>query len=166
MNEPPVNERKDWLGRGWAFPVNCDPGTGGIAQSEYEADIKESIRIILLTAPGERVMRPDFGCGIHDLVFDSVDVSMLTRVETSVREALTRYEARVELGTVSAVLGEPNGRSPGTGMLANWSLSNPYEGQLTVQVEYRIRRTYQRGNLVFPFYFHEGGVGVVEGSRR
>ena len=60
-----MDEQKAWLGRGWAFPVRIDPATGGIAMSEHENDIRESIQIILRTSRGERVMRPDFGCGIH-----------------------------------------------------------------------------------------------------
>jgi phage baseplate assembly protein W len=142
-----MNEQKDWLGRGWAFPVRIDPRTGGIAVSEYENDIRESIQIILRTSRGERVMRPDFGCGIHDLVFETVDTSTLTRVQTSVREAMARFEARIE---VLNVFVDPRDAA---------------EGRLTVSLEYRVRRTNQIGNLVFPFYFREGGVGIVERSR-
>jgi uncharacterized protein len=166
MSERPVDDAKDWLGRGWAFPVDVDPATGGVAVVEYEDDIRQSIRIIVHTAPGERVMRPDFGCGIHALVFDVVDVALLTRVETTVREALTRYEARIEVMNVNVVLGEPDGRLAQTGTVSNWSVNDATEGQLTIELDYRVRRTNQRGNLVFPFYFREGGVGVVEGSRR
>jgi phage baseplate assembly protein W len=142
-----MNEQKAWLGRGWAFPVRIDPVTGGIAVSEYEADIRESIQIILRTSRGERVMRPDFGCGIHDLVFAVVDVATLTRVETSVREAMAKFEARIE---VLNVFVDPRDAA---------------EGQLTISLDYRVRRTNQIGNLVFPFYFREGGIGNVEGSR-
>jgi uncharacterized protein len=142
-----MDEQKAWLGRGWAFPVRIDPSTGGLAVSEYENDIRESIQIILRTSRGERVMRPDFGCGIHDLVFEVVDISTLTRVETSVREAMVRFEARIE---VLNVFVDPRDAA---------------EGQLTVSLEYRVRRTNQIGNLVFPFYFREGGVGNVERSR-
>lgn len=142
-----MDEQKAWLGRGWAFPVQIDPATGGIAVSEYETDIRQSIRIILGTSRGERVMRPDFGCGIHDLVFEVVDVSTLTRVETSVREAMAKFEARIE---VLRVFVDPRDAA---------------EGHLTVELEYRVRRTNQIGNLVFPFYFREGGIGNVERSR-
>jgi phage baseplate assembly protein W len=142
-----MDEQKAWLGRGWAFPVRIDPATGGIAVSEYEADIRQSIRTILSTARGERVMRADFGCGIHDLVFEVVDVSTLTRVETSVREAMAKFEARIE---VLSVFVDPRDAA---------------EGALTVELEYRVRRTNQIGNLVFPFYFREGGIGNVERSR-
>ncbi|MBJ6127195.1 GPW/gp25 family protein [Microvirga splendida] len=134
-----MNERKDWQGIGWAFPIRADAATGTPVLSRYENDIREAIRIILGTARGERVMRPDFGCGIHTLVFDVVDVAMLTRVEAEVRESIVKYEPRVELIGVRA---------------------DPFEaanGMLLVEVEYRVRQTNQTGNLVYPFYFREGG---------
>jgi phage baseplate assembly protein W len=144
-----MDEQKDWLGRGWSYPVQIDPAQGGPAYVEYEDDIRQSIIIILGTSPGERVMRPNFGCGIHDLVYDVIDTAMLTRVETSVRDALIGYEARIEVTSVRA---DP--------LLAA-------DGQLLIELEYRVRRTNQIGNLVYPFYFREGGgIGVVEGSRR
>src|SRR5205085_5511778 len=97
MRKFPIDEQKDWLGRGWAYPVRIEPLTGATAVSEYEADIRQSIRIILGTSPGERVMRPDFGCGIYDLVFDVIDAALLTRIETSVLDAMKNYEARIEV---------------------------------------------------------------------
>lgn len=142
-----MDEQKDWLGRGWAYPVRIDPATGGVAVSEYEADIRQAILIILETARGERVMRPDFGCGIHDLAFEVIDTALLTRVETTVGDALRKYEARIDVLSVSA---------------------DPFEaadGRLLIELEYRVRRTNQTGNLVYPFYFREAGVGLVEGSR-
>ena len=142
-----MDEQKAWLGRGWAYPVRIDPATGGIAFSEYEADIRESILIILQTSRGERVMRPDFGCGIHDLVFEVIDVATLTRVETTVWESMTKYEARIE---VLSVRTDP---------------LNAADGLLLIELEYRVRRTNQVGNLVYPFYFREAGVGLIERSR-
>ena len=142
-----MDTQKAWLGRGWAFPVRIDPATGAIAAAEYEADIRQSILIILGTARGERVMRPDFGCGIHDLVFEVIDVATLTRVQATVREALTKYEARIE---VLGVRPDP---------------LNAEDGELLVEIEYRVRQTNQVGNLVYPFYFREGGAAVVERSR-
>jgi hypothetical protein len=142
-----VNEQKDWLGRGWAYPVQVDRLTGSVEVSEYELDIRQAIRIILGTARGERVMRPDFGCGIHELVFEVMDTSTLTRVETTVRESLTKYEARIEVLGVAV---------------------NPFyaaEGKLLVEIDYRIRRTNQIGNFVYPFYFREGGADVNLGGR-
>ena len=142
-----VKLHKDWMGRGWAYPVHLDSVTGGVATAEYEADIRQSIFIILETSPGERVMRPDFGCGIHDLVFEVIDAATLTRIEMVVGDALGKYEARIEVLRVQV---------------------DPFhaaDGQLLIELEYRVRRTNQVRNLVYPFYFREGGVGVVQGSR-
>jgi len=92
---------KNFLGVGWKYPVYVTV-EGKIAKSEYEQDIKEAIWIILGTAKGERVMRPDFGCGIHDLVFTPINTATITLVEKSVREALTIWEPRIELIKVEA----------------------------------------------------------------
>jgi phage baseplate assembly protein W len=134
-----METRKEFLGRGWAFPVQLDGATGQVAWAEHETDIRQSIRIIIETARGERVMRPDFGCGIHDLVFDAADTALLQRVRSEVDAALTRYEARIELQRIDV------DAPPGT------------DGQLLIELEYRVRLTNQVGNLVYPFYFREGG---------
>jgi phage baseplate assembly protein W len=133
-----MDQRKEFLGRGWAYPVAFDPRKGSVAQAEYEDDVEQAIRIVLGTAPGERVMRPDFGCDIHTLVFIAMDSATLGRVEASVRDALTRYEARIELIDVHA---DP---------------AEAADGKLLVKIEYRVRLTNQTGNLVYPFYFREG----------
>lgn len=136
----PGDDRKAFLGRGWAMPVALDPRTGRIASVAYEEDIRQSILIILETAPGERVMRPNFGCGIHELVFESLDSTTLQRIRSTVEEALRRCEARID------VLG------------VNVDDAASADGKLIVEIEYRVRKTNQLGNLVFPFYFREGGV--------
>jgi phage baseplate assembly protein W len=141
-----TDSQKTWLGRGWAFPVVIDPRSGDIATAQYEADVRQSIQIILGTARGERVMRPDFGCGIHDLVYDAMDTALVTRIETGVREALSRYEARVEVLNVSV------------------DTAGFIRGELVVQLEYRVRMTNQRHNLVYPFHFREGGVAPRGGG--
>jgi phage baseplate assembly protein W len=76
---------KEFLGRGWKFPVNVSPA-GEIGMSEHEADIKEAIWIILSTSKGERVMRPDFGCGIYEFVFATINTATMGLIEASVRE--------------------------------------------------------------------------------
>lgn len=140
MNPPDIStDRKEFLGRGWAMPVALDPRTGAVASVAYEEDIRQSIRIILETAPGERVMRPTFGCGIHELVFASVDSTTIKLIRSAVEDALRRFEARIDVLRVD-VLEEATSR-----------------GELLVEIEYRVRKTNQTGNLVFPFYFREGG---------
>jgi phage baseplate assembly protein W len=132
-------ERKDFLGRGWAMPVELDPRTGLVASVAYEEDIRQSILIVLETAPGERMMRPSFGCGIHELVFTAVDSTAIQRIRSVVEEALRRCEARIDV----------------LGVTVDEAATE--EGKLLVEVEYRVRKTNQAGNLVFPFYFREGG---------
>lgn len=135
-----MDDKKEFLGRGWAFPVSLDPYMGSVATSEYEDDVRQAIRIILGTSPGERVMRPDFGCGIYDLAFETIDSATLVRIKNVVEDALTRYEPRIEL--VEDVTVDPYRAA---------------EGILEVHVSYRVRLTNQMGNLVYPFYFREGG---------
>jgi phage baseplate assembly protein W len=135
-----VNQR-DFLGIGWTYPVATDPLRGDIALSRYERDIKEAIRIILETIPGERVMRPRFGCGIHELVFEEINATTLSAIEASVRDALIAYEPRIEL---SAIAVDP---------------ADALNGILLVAISYRIRRTNQEDNLVYPFLYTEGGAG-------
>ena len=75
----------DFLGRGWAFPPSFDPHTGDVQMVQAEADIVESLRILMSTRPGERIMQPDYGCRIHDLVFDPMDGATDSAIETTVR---------------------------------------------------------------------------------
>lgn len=111
---------------------------GGIAVSAYETKIRESIQIILSTARGERVMRPEFGCDIHDFVFSVMDASTLTMIKSAVREALIRWEPRIQVLEVSTA-----------GVLAN-------EAVLELEVRYLVRETNTEGNLVYPFYLKAG----------
>ena len=133
-----LGDGKEFLGRGWAFPPAVALDTGRIVTAAYEEDVKQSIRIILETSKGERVMRPDFGCGIHDLVFGAISSALLHRVEREVEEALRRFEARIDLVEVRV-----------DGAAAE-------RGRLDVSIEYRVRSTNQPGNFVYPFYFKEG----------
>lgn len=127
----------DFLGRGWAFPVDTDR-TGRVALAAGETDVREAIRIVLGTAKGERVMRPEFGCGVHDYAFATTDTTTLTRIEAEVTEALREWEPRVAVESVTARRdGSPAGR-------------------LLVEIDYRVRRTGVAENLVYPFYLAEG----------
>lgn len=128
---------KEFLGRGWRFPVGVD-SRGRIAMSTYEEDIKEAILIILRTQKGERVMRPDFGCGIYDYVFSSINTATLTLIERTVREAITEWEPRVEIEKIEISTEEAD------------------QGRLLISIDYRVRRTNSRFNLVYPFYLKEG----------
>src|SRR3954452_1819792 len=87
------------LGTGLAFPLSVDH-RGAVAMASGEEDVEQALRIILGTAPGERPMRPEFGCAVHDLVFDSIDAAMVGRMETAIRAALDRWEPRVEIASL------------------------------------------------------------------
>jgi phage baseplate assembly protein W len=123
----------DFIGRGWSFPLGVS-ATGGIALSGGDDEISESIRLILGTAQGERPMRPLFGCGIHDLVFAAVDSAFAGTVAHEVTSALERWEPRIDVGTVT-VTTEPE-----------------REGVVLISIEYTLKTTNDRRNLVFPFY--------------
>jgi len=121
-----------FLGVGWKLPVSLDGGQ--IALSADEESIREAIWIILATARGERQMRPDFGCGIHDLVFATGSAETAGRVTTDVREALILWEPRIDVENVDVT-------------------SDPAEpSRLLIQIAYRVRSTNSRFNLVYPFY--------------
>lgn len=123
----------DFTGRGWAFPLRLD-GAGSFVLASGGQELDEAIRLVLGTAYGERPQRPEYGCGIHDLVFDTVDAGLAGRVAAEVRASLTRWEPRIDVTHVSAapLPGEPH--------------------VLGITVEYRVKATNDRRNLVFPFY--------------
>ncbi len=125
---------KAFQGIGWSLPVGTDEG--GIAMARHEESIRQSVWLILATAPGERVMRPDFGCGIHDLVFAVNDAGTAGRVASEVREALLLWEPRIDLIDVEVVAdpGVPN--------------------RLQISIDYVVRSTNNRFNLVYPFYLN------------
>ena len=129
---------KEFLGRGWKFPVAVNPATGRIAMSEFEDDIRESIRIIIATAPGERVMRPEFGCGIHDLAFAPMSRITIGLFESRVREAINKFEARIDIVKLEI------------------STRDADRGKLEIDLTYQVRDTNAQFNLVFPFYLTEG----------
>lgn len=120
-----------FLGQGWRFPPGVDI-RGGILLAGGQASIEEAIRIILGTAPGERVFRPEFGCAIQDLIFSPDTPRTRALACHHVREALTRWEPRIRDIQVEA---EEGG-----------------EGEIALRIQYEIRSTNHPGNLVYPFY--------------
>ncbi|MFI1195291.1 GPW/gp25 family protein [Micromonospora sp. NPDC020750] len=124
---------EQFIGAGWAFPLRTD-ATGGIALVDREREIVEAIRLILGTAPGERPMRPEFGCGVHDYVFAPADENTAGRIAFEVRRALDRWEPRIDVHDV--VIG----------------FDAEDAGVLYIDVRYSIRGTNDPRNLVFPFY--------------
>jgi len=126
-------EASDFLGAGWAFPVGVDT-RGRIALAHGERDVEEAIRIILLTPKGQRVMRPEFGCQIHELMFAPNDATTAGLAEYYVRESLAMWEPRIEVDSVTV-----------TSDLIE-------QERLLIDIRYQIKATHDRRSLVFPFY--------------
>ncbi|NOS89427.1 MAG: GPW/gp25 family protein [Methylococcaceae bacterium] len=129
---------KKFLGRGWKFPVEINKETRCFAEAEYEASIQQAIEIILSTAKGERVMRPDFGCGIHELVFAVNNASTIGLAKFEVEEALRHWEPRIEVLEIEATISGNNAE------------------KLLINVVYKVRTTDNRFNFVYPFYLQRG----------
>jgi len=121
------------LGSGIAFPLQVDR-RGGIALAHDETDVDQAIQLILSTAPGERPMRPEFGCGVHDFVFDTIDAGTVARMETEIRSALDRWEPRIEVQRIE------------------FDLDGVDRGELLIHIGYQLRHTNHMRNLVYPFY--------------
>ena len=124
---------EEFVGAGWAFPLRTDP-TGRMALVRHDREIEESIRVILSTAYGERPMRPEFGCAIHDYVFAPVDASTAGAIAYEVELSLERWEPRINVHEVDI------------------SIDQEDASTIYILIRYVIRGTYDPRNLVFPFY--------------
>jgi phage baseplate assembly protein W len=127
---------REFLGVGWKFPIRVN-AQGGIPLSQHEQNIEESIWIILSTAKGERVMQPQFGCGIQDYVFAANNPATRGSIAYEVQNALAQYEPRI---TVLAV---------------NVNFDSDTPNRLLILVDYRVNSTNSKRNLVYPFYLTE-----------
>lgn len=130
---PPDRLDADVVGRGFFWPLRVDH-TGSIRLTTGPEELDRSIRVILLTAPGERVMRPQFGCRIWELMFEPVTPNLIGLISEAVREAIAQWEPRVEVEEVTPVQDEEE------------------SGLVRIGIVYRIRTTNDRRNLVYPFY--------------
>lgn len=133
-----MNSKKKFLGRGWSFPPTFDSSTGELMLSEAEQDIKESLRILLTTRIGERLMQPEYGCNLEEYVFENINRTMITLIHELVETAILYFEPRIKLENVLV------------------RQENALEGMLEIEVVYRIKSTNSRSNIVFPFYKTEG----------
>lgn len=124
---------RDFVGRGWAFPLRAD-ASGDIALVSQDREIEESIRLILGTAYGERPMRPEFGCAIHDYIYAGADAATAAQIGFEVRVSLKRWEPRIDVRDVGVTIDE-----------ADRSL-------LYIDIRYNVRSSNDPRNLVFPFY--------------
>ena len=124
---------EDFIGRGWRYPMGTDD-TGGIALVSEDRDVERSIRLILATAPGERPMRPKFGCGIHQFVFEPANATTAGRITMEVKTALAFWEPRIEVKSVDVTVDEFD------------------RNTLYINIIYEKRGSYDPRSLVFPFY--------------
>ena len=126
-----------FLGKGWSFPPTFDNRSKGIVMTEGEADIRGSLEVLLGTRVGERIMRPGYGMSLDRLMFESIDTGLVTTLEKDLEFAIALYEPRIKL-TQLAVMNDQQ-----------------VEGRLLIVVEYLVRTTNTRNNLVYPFYINE-----------
>jgi phage baseplate assembly protein W len=135
MRGPDDATRYDYsfVGRGFSWPMSIDH-TGSIRLTDSADDLDRSITIVLLTAPGERVMRPKFGCRIWDLLFEPITPNLLGLISEAVRDALAQWEPRITVEQVTPVADEDD------------------NGLVRIQISYVVRATNDRRNLVYPFY--------------
>ena len=131
-------DKKSFLGTGWSFPPSFNKYTKSVNLVTGEEDVIESIKIILFTNLGERVMRPDFGSDVKGYTFKSMDSVAINQLNRTVERALKRHEPRINLNQV------------------DFDTSNATEGTLLINLDYTIKSVNIRTNVVFPFYLKEG----------
>jgi uncharacterized protein len=131
-----VISNKSFLGVGWSFPVAETAGQTDMAQ--YEEDVREAVLIVLLTNPGERIMRPTFGAGLNDFLFEPINSTTMATIQQRVEDSLIDWEPRIDVVSVSVAPDTTNNAT------------------LLIDIEYRVRATNNVGNLVYPFYLGEG----------
>ena len=132
-----------FLGRGWSFPPRVSTATLGTEMEEGDSDIRQSLFILLSTPQGERVMVPTYGCDLHRFVFADLTASLLSELREMVSTAILRWEPRIDLLDITAAV----------------DAADP--ALVLIGIDYRVRATNTRNNLVFPFYKNEGT--LVEG---
>ncbi len=134
-----TRNNEGFLGRGWRFPIRPDH-RGRLNLTEQDESVRNSIFLLLSTAPGERSMLPDYGCGIHDLIFQPNTPTLRGNVQTHVRTSLIRWEPRIDVLDVRV---ETRPDAP---------------THLIIRVDYRLRQNNGKFNMVFPFYLQESFV--------
>jgi uncharacterized protein len=133
-----MDTEKSFLGRGWGFPPEFNKGIKAVYMLEEEADIKSSLEILLSTRLGERIMVPNYGCNLDELLFKPLDLTLKTYVIDLIKTAILYHEPRIDVNKINI---EPD---------------NELEGILMINIDYTIRTTNSRKNMVFPFYKEEG----------
>ena len=133
-----MEQNLTFLGRGWSFPPRFNRSLRSVEMLEYEADVASSLEVLLGTMRGERVMLPQYGCNLDELVFETLDTRMKTLMTDKIESAILYHEPRIELEKVKL------------------DDSRELEGIVLIEVMYRVKNTNSRFNFVFPFYKTEG----------
>ena len=131
---------KAFLGVGWSFPPEFQKRADsiGVKTVAAEADIGESLRILLSTRPGERIMQPTYGCGLHSMIFETINESTVTEIKDLIERAVLFFEPRITLDNIDV------------------DTEDAIDGRLKLQLSYTVRQTNTRSNFVYPFYYLEG----------
>lgn len=127
-----------FLGTGWNFPPSFDKTLADVSMVSDEADVQSSLEILLTTRPGERIMRPDYGCNLDELLFEPLTTTFKTFIKDLVTTAILYHEPRIEVNKIDI------------------DETDELEGRVVIAIEYTIRSTNSRYNFVFPFYRNEG----------
>ncbi|MGE3976128.1 MAG: GPW/gp25 family protein [Nitrospira sp.] len=133
-----MDQNRDFLGTGWSFPPEFHRGFRSVKMVSWDEDIRESLRILLTTSPGERILQPAYGCGLHALAFENVSEGVKTEIKDLIDRAVLFFEPRITLNRIDI------------------DDTDQYEGLLKLYLDYTIRTTNTRSNMVYPFYFIEG----------
>jgi phage baseplate assembly protein W len=135
---------KSFLGTGWGFPPDFSARDRSVEMVSHEEDIRQSLKILFSTQPGERVMVPAYGCGLRVKVFDSITESMVTEIRDLIERAVLFFEPRITLEEVTV------------------EIDDVYEGRVFIHLFYTVRATNTRSNMVYPFYFLEATLAPLE----
>lgn len=134
------DQDKSFLGTGWGFPPQFEKNNGVLRLQtvSLEADIQESLAILLATSPGERIMQPTFGCGLKSMSFENIDESLVTELKDLVERAILFFETRISLDGIRI------------------DTEDAFDGLIRIHLDYTITSVNTRSNIVYPFYFQEG----------
>ncbi|RDH91826.1 MAG: hypothetical protein DIZ77_08075 [endosymbiont of Seepiophila jonesi] len=133
-----MDDDRDFLGRGWGFPPTFGEGGKTLHMLSDEADIESSLEVLLSTRPGERLLRPDFGCNLDRMLFEPLDTGLKTFMTDLIATAILYHEPRIDVERISLAGSDDN------------------EGLVLIEIEFRVRATNARRNMVYPFYKQEG----------
>ncbi len=133
-----MNDNTNFLGRGWSFPPEFNRASKGVEMLEQEKDIESSLNILLSTRLGERIMQPDYGCNLDEMVFEAMNLTMRTYLKDLIEHAILYHEPRIELEKLEI------------------DTEREVEGVLLILIDYRVRTTNSRFNFVYPYYKNEG----------